>query len=218
MSALGNLVTIFPTFLVSVNSHRDTAQTMVDSYTQVVLDVFKMNQRSFLQIHPWKCQRIVDHKKRSHGKAMEKPTYFLKFILILNPGLKHMTAFPKFETQALVDKLLGDGHVNGEGETWAKLRKPANHAFHRELGRYDSRMISRVETMLVRWKLYEGQKIEVFEKFRLLTPEMISRAAFRNNYLQGNNIFDMLMRFEVKKFYGKGDSNLWDQKMRVILN
>nr|XP_048318784.1 cytochrome P450 CYP749A22-like isoform X2 [Ziziphus jujuba var. spinosa] len=97
-----------------------------------------------------------------HGntKQMYPTTYFLKCSLILNPGSKYMNylqwygtvaqlvvteselikeilsnkdgAFPKFETQPLVKKLLGDGLVNNEGEMWAKLRRLANHAFHGE--------------------------------------------------------------------------------------
>ncbi|KAH7515789.1 hypothetical protein FEM48_Zijuj10G0063700 [Ziziphus jujuba var. spinosa] len=104
-------------------------------------------------------------------------------------------AFPKFEIEALVKKLLGDGLVNSEGEKWAKLRKLANHAFHGEsLKDMTPAMISGVEIMLERWKLYEGQEIEVFEEFRLLTSEVISRTAFGNSYQKGKKIFDMLMR------------------------
>ncbi|XVE91670.1 hypothetical protein REPUB_Repub01dG0030600 [Reevesia pubescens] len=58
-------------------------------------------------------------------------------------------------------------------------------------------MIARVETMLERWKQYEGKEIEVFEEFRLLTSEVISRTAFGTSYLDGKMIFDMLMRLSV---------------------
>lgn len=48
--------------------------------------------------------------------------------------------------------------------------------------------------MLERWKNYEDKKIEVFEEFRLLTSEIISRTAFGSSYSEGKNIFQMLMK------------------------
>ena len=55
-------------------------------------------------------------------------------------------------------------------------------------------MISSVEVMLERWKHHEGKEIEVSEEFRLLTSEVISRTAFGRSYLEGKNIFLMLMK------------------------
>lgn len=58
-------------------------------------------------------------------------------------------------------------------------------------------VIASVETMLERWKLFEGKEIEVFGEFRLLTSEVISRIAFGSSYLDGEKIFDMLMKLSV---------------------
>ena len=55
-------------------------------------------------------------------------------------------------------------------------------------------IITSVEVMLERWKHHEGKEIEVFEEFRLLTSEAISRTAFGSSYLEGENIFQMLMK------------------------
>jgi len=55
-------------------------------------------------------------------------------------------------------------------------------------------MITSVDVMLERWKHHEGKEIEVFEEFRLLTSELISRTAFGSSYLEGKNIFEMLMK------------------------
>ena len=55
-------------------------------------------------------------------------------------------------------------------------------------------MITSVEVMLERWKHHEGKEIEVFEEFRLLTSELISRTGFGSSYLEGENIFQMLMK------------------------
>ncbi|TYJ00571.1 hypothetical protein E1A91_A13G094200v1 [Gossypium mustelinum] len=113
-------------------------------------------------------------------------------------------AFPKRTSRErkkeddFVLKILGDGLVTSEGEKWEKKRKLANHAFHGEtLKSMSPAVIASVETMLERWKLFEGKEIEVFGEFRLLTSEVISRIAFGSNYLDGEKIFDMLMKLSV---------------------
>ncbi|KAH7515799.1 hypothetical protein FEM48_Zijuj10G0064700 [Ziziphus jujuba var. spinosa] len=124
-------------------------------------------------------------------------------------------AFPKFETQPLVKKLLGDGLVNNEGEMWAKLRRLANHAFHGEsLKGMTPAMVTAVEIMLESWKSYEGQEMEVYEEFRLLTSDVISRTAFGNNYQNGKNIFEMLM----SKFFKISDEIESDKPEMEIRN
>ena len=58
-------------------------------------------------------------------------------------------------------------------------------------------VIASVQKMLERWKQYEGKEIEVFEEFRLLTSEVISRTTFGSSYLDGKKIFDMLLMLSV---------------------
>ncbi|KAK2983894.1 hypothetical protein RJ640_008053 [Escallonia rubra] len=107
-------------------------------------------------------------------------------------------SYPKADTEGFLKKLLGDGLVTTEGEKWAKLRKLANHAFHAEsLKNMTPAMISSAEMMLQRWKEQEGKEIEVFEEFRLLTSEVISRTAFGSSYLEGQDIFDMLRKLSI---------------------
>lgn len=55
-------------------------------------------------------------------------------------------------------------------------------------------MIISVEMMLERWKEFEGKEIEVFEEFRVLSSEVISKTAFGSSYLEGKNIFEMLLK------------------------
>ena len=55
-------------------------------------------------------------------------------------------------------------------------------------------MVTSVESMLEKWKSYEGKEIEVFEEFKVLTSQVISKTAFGSNYLEGQNIFDMLTK------------------------
>ncbi|XP_050374812.1 cytochrome P450 CYP749A22-like [Argentina anserina] len=92
-------------------------------------------------------------------------------------------------------KLLGDSISITEGEKWSKLRKLSNHAFHGDsLKNMIPDMIASAETMLEGWKKHEEKEIEVYEHFRLFTSEVISKTAFGSSYLEGRDIFDMLMK------------------------
>lgn len=55
-------------------------------------------------------------------------------------------------------------------------------------------MIAATEMMLERWRQHEAKEIDVYEEFKLLTSEIISRTAFGSSYLEGQHIFDMLSR------------------------
>jgi len=55
-------------------------------------------------------------------------------------------------------------------------------------------MIASVEVMLKRWRQHDGKEIDVFQEFKLLTSEIISRTAFGSSYLEGQHVFDMLTR------------------------
>ncbi|WRX14261.1 Cytochrome P450 - like 10 [Theobroma cacao] len=90
-------------------------------------------------------------------------------------------AFRKKKAEDFIHKIIGDGLVATEGEKWARQRKLANHAFHGEsLKSMTPAVIASVEAMLEKWKGREGKEIEVFEEFRLLTSEVISRTAFED--------------------------------------
>ncbi|KAI5352866.1 hypothetical protein L3X38_005758 [Prunus dulcis] len=65
---------------------------------------------------------------------------------------------------------------------------------HRAYSKRGASSLSSVKTMLVRSKKHEGKEIEVFEEFRLLTSEVVSRTAFGSSYLEGKNLFEMLMK------------------------
>lgn len=53
-------------------------------------------------------------------------------------------------------------------------------------------MIESVETMLERWRDFEGKEMDAHEEFRALMAEIISRTAFGSSYLEGQEIFKML--------------------------
>ncbi|XP_011101779.1 cytochrome P450 CYP749A22-like isoform X1 [Sesamum indicum] len=106
--------------------------------------------------------------------------------------------YRKIKPISYAKKLLGDGLVVAEGEKWSKLRKLANHAFHGEsLKDMVSAMVESVDTMLERWRYHEGKEIEVSKEFKLLTSDVISRTAFGSSYVEGKNIFDMMMKLGV---------------------
>ncbi|CAN6727521.1 unnamed protein product [Malus baccata var. baccata] len=111
-------------------------------------------------------------------------------------------AYPKSEPTGFLRKLLGDGLLTtAEGEKWKKMRKLGTHAFHGEsLKSMFTEMVASAQTMLERWKSYEGKEIEVFEEFKLFTSEVISRTAFGSSYIEGQNIFEMLTKLTLLFF------------------
>ncbi|KAL4614183.1 hypothetical protein ACB092_07G035600 [Castanea dentata] len=105
------------------------------------------------------------------------------------------SAYPKEEAKGYMKRLFGDGLSVSEGEKWTKMKKLANHAFHAEsLKNMIPTVITSVEEMLERWKHQEGKEIEIFEEFRVFTSEVISKTAFGSSYVEGKNIFQMLMK------------------------
>ncbi|KAG4156922.1 hypothetical protein ERO13_D02G028850v2 [Gossypium hirsutum] len=106
--------------------------------------------------------------------------------------------FQKVKLPEISRKLMGNGLAFTEGEKWAKYRKLANHTFHGESLKWDPYpTIASVETMLEKWKGQEGQEIEVFQEFRLLTSEVISKTAFGSSYLEGEKIFALLYKLKI---------------------
>ncbi|XP_057777432.1 cytochrome P450 CYP749A22-like [Salvia miltiorrhiza] len=97
-----------------------------------------------------------------------------------------------------VKRLLGDGLVVAEGEKWSKLRKLSNYAFHGDsLKDMVPAMVESVDTMLERFEGNVGKEIEISKEFKLLTSDIISKTAFGSTYVEGQDIFDMLMKLVV---------------------
>ncbi|KAK1425457.1 hypothetical protein QVD17_20809 [Tagetes erecta] len=106
--------------------------------------------------------------------------------------------FPKIELEGHAKKLLGDGLSSTKGHKWTKLRKLANGVFHGEsLKSMTPAMITSTEKMLAKWKEYDGKEIEVFQEFKILTSSVISKTAFGSSYLEGEKIFNMLMKLTI---------------------
>lgn len=104
-------------------------------------------------------------------------------------------AYPKMEMEGYAKKLLGEALITNEGEKWAKVRKLANHTFHSEsLKCMVPEMGASVETMLEKWKFYDGEEIDVFKEFGLLTTEVVARTAFGSSYIEGKHIFEMVAK------------------------
>ncbi|KDP41353.1 hypothetical protein JCGZ_15760 [Jatropha curcas] len=104
-------------------------------------------------------------------------------------------AYQKKIIQNYAEKLFGDGLVASKGEKWLKMRKLAHQAFHGEsLKGMVPAMVASVETMLDRWRQNEVKEIEMFQEFKILTSEIISKTAFGSSYLEGKNLFDMLTK------------------------
>ncbi|PRQ40575.1 putative cytochrome P450 [Rosa chinensis] len=152
-----------------------------------------LSHNIFPEVHPH-----IHSWTKTYGKTFLQWHGGKAQLVIMEPELcKEILngAFPKPETKRFVKKLLGDGLTRSEGEKWAKMRKLANHAFHGEsLRTMIPAMITSAETMLQRWTSHNGKEIEVFEEFRLYTSEVISRTAFGSSYIEGKQIFEMLIK------------------------
>ncbi|XP_047321339.1 cytochrome P450 CYP749A22-like [Impatiens glandulifera] len=103
--------------------------------------------------------------------------------------------YPKRDGTSLLKKLFGDSIVASDGARWAKQRNLATHAFRTEsLKNMFPAMVESAEVMLAKWKEHKDKEMEVFEEFRLLTSEVISRTAFGSSYMEGKQIFTMLIK------------------------
>ncbi|KAL8227716.1 hypothetical protein R6Q57_015300 [Mikania cordata] len=103
--------------------------------------------------------------------------------------------YPKMDMVGYAKKLLGESLITNEGEKWAKVRKLANHTFHAEsLKKMIPEMSRSIETMLEKWREFEGQEIDVHKEFGLVTTEVISRTAFGGGYVEGKHIFEMVAK------------------------
>ncbi|PQP91688.1 uncharacterized protein Pyn_09761 [Prunus yedoensis var. nudiflora] len=158
-------------------------------------------------------KEIFNMQNESHGQAHKGKNFFQWYglrpqLIITEPELcKEILndkdrAYTKSEPKSFVKQLLGDGLVTTTNtEKWVKLRKVANYAFHGEsLKSMTPATIASAEIMLERWKNQDGKEIEMFEEFRLLTSEVISRTAFGSSYLEGEKIFEMLMKLALLSF------------------
>ncbi|KAK6931375.1 Cytochrome P450 [Dillenia turbinata] len=139
----------------------------------------------------------------------------------------------KPKSDVFVKKLVGDGLIRANGEEWTKKRRLAVHAFNGDhLKGMIGAMIVSVKAMLDRWKEQEERDIEVYEEFRVLTSEVISRTAFGSSYLDGKNIFEKMIKMGlilsrndfkiqipvIRKLFRSGDDTEADKLGQSIRN
>ncbi|XP_074325964.1 cytochrome P450 CYP749A22-like [Apium graveolens] len=124
---------------------------------------------------------------------------FVSEVELIKEVMNKTQDYPKIEMNTgFVKVLLGDGLVTTKGKKWAKQRKLANQVFHADsLKSMTPEMIASVEMMLDRWKQHEGREIDVFEEFKFLSSEIISRTAFGSSFMEGKDIFDMLTEMAI---------------------
>ncbi|XP_044492723.1 cytochrome P450 CYP749A22-like [Mangifera indica] len=64
-------------------------------------------------------------------------------------------------------------------------------------------IVASVNVMLDKWSLFEGTEIDMFDEFKVLTSDLISRSAFGSNYLEGEKLFRMLSK--MVSFFSKNE-------------
>ncbi|KAK8977148.1 hypothetical protein V6N11_021236 [Hibiscus sabdariffa] len=144
-------------------------------------------------VHTWKNMYGKNYLSWRGGQAQLAITELELIKEVLNNRDKvYQKAPPPF----YIKKVMGNGLATSVGERWVKHRRLINHAFQGDcLKKMMPEMIVSVEMMLQSWEHHQGEEIEVFEEFRLLTSDIISRTAFGSSYLEGKNIFDMTKRY-----------------------
>ncbi|XP_073135851.1 cytochrome P450 CYP749A22-like isoform X2 [Henckelia pumila] len=159
------------------------------SSTDITHDIFRRTQpHVYAWIKTYGMNFLNWHG--SQGQLFISEPELVKEILMNKEGF-----FPKMDMEGYAKKLLGEALITNEGEKWERIRKLANHTFHSEsLKSMVPEMSSSVSTMLEKWKHYDGEEIDVFKEFGLLTTEVISRTAFGSSYLEGKYIFEMVAK------------------------
>ncbi|KAI3730509.1 hypothetical protein L1987_61679 [Smallanthus sonchifolius] len=99
----------------------------------------------------------------------------------------------KQDVAPVLNKILGDGLVFSQGDKWARQRKIATHAFSVErLKNIVPVVVASVGMTLKQWKDAGTKEIEVYEAFRMMTSEVISKTVFGSSYEEGKKIFQKL--------------------------
>ncbi|KAF3339940.1 Cytochrome P450 72A15 [Carex littledalei] len=107
--------------------------------------------------------------------------------------------FGHFETQKIgrLGRLLADGGlIMYDGEKWAKHRRILNPAFHVEkLKRMLPAFATCCDELVDRWENSVGPdgsfELDVWPEMKILTGDVISRAAFGSSYQEGRRIFEL---------------------------
>ncbi|KAI3817118.1 hypothetical protein L1987_10907 [Smallanthus sonchifolius] len=88
-------------------------------------------------------------------------------------------------------KVFGGGLPFTQGDKWAKQRKVASHSLNGErLKNFVPTMVESVDMMLKRWKDAGTKEKEVYQEFKIMTSDVISRTVFGSNYEEGKQIFE----------------------------
>lgn len=171
---------------------KEMAQMAKQSYS-TPMDI---SHHVFLRVQPHFYSWIKQYGMNLLYWSGPKPKLLVTDPEMIKEILNHRDGtFLKLKPRGILKKLTGEGILIAEGKKWTKLRRVANHAFHGEsLKSMIPDMITSTEIMLEKWKQNEAKEVEIYNEFRLLTSDAISRTAFGRNFQQGNDIFDMLMK------------------------
>ncbi|KAG8473605.1 hypothetical protein CXB51_035978 [Gossypium anomalum] len=171
-------------------NNKEAAQMLMEASTKPLALTHDIFPRVMPHVYSW---------INKYGKTYLSWNGIRAQLLITDPELVKEVlknsdkAFPKPKRSYFIDKLIGDGLASTESEKWARQRKLANYAFHGEsLKNMTPAVVASVET-------------------RDLNSEVISRTAFGSSYLEGEKIFDMLMKLSV--IAGR---NIFKEKIPII--
>ncbi|XP_051210958.2 cytochrome P450 CYP72A616 [Lolium perenne] len=168
----------------------------------------RLSKEARSQTMPLGCHDIVPRAMPLHHQTMKEHgkmsiTWFgpVPRVTITEPELVReilSNKFGHFEklTFGRLQRMLHNGLAIHEGEKWAKHRRIINPAFHLEkLKRMLPAFVECCTEVVHRWEGLAAAdvpcEVDVWPAMQNLTGDVISRAAFGSNYLEGMRIFQL---------------------------
>jgi cytochrome P450 len=95
-------------------------------------------------------------------------------------------------------RILGDGLLTSDGDSWVRQRRFAQPAFHRKkIADYGETMVSYTEQMLSRWK--EGNVFDIHEEVKSLTLAIVGKTLFNTDVADEANALGSALKSVMQK-------------------
>ena len=152
---------------------------------------------------------LLRRAARDYGDIVRIPLFFQHRILLNRPDLIEQVLLfqqSKFHKSELIrratKRLLGQGLLISEGESWRRQRRLAQPAFHRQrINEYAATMVERARTFAGEWR--DGAVIDIAGEMMRLTMEIAVRTLFgttlSNEAQQVGQAVTFLMRYELRR-------------------
>lgn len=142
---------------------------------------------------------------RTFGDVVYFQFLHVPMILLVHPEaiesvlLTHPADFLKSRDYRALAKVLGNGLLTSEGDTWRAQRKMLQPAFRREnILSYAPVMVSCAENMLSRWS--DGEAYDLHQEMMALTLDIVGKALFGADVLRSADRVGSALETAMKQF------------------